>query len=79
MKYYIGVCVLHCGHAVVTKPYAELEECIGKLKDYIASHKKDVASTTYMVREGENLTLPDVFGHPKSRDLIQDRRFMQSI
>lgn len=78
-KYYIGVCIRKSGHAVVTTPYPSLDECLESMKKYVSRHFDEVDSTTYMVREGENLTLKDVFGSPKSRDLKQDKKWIKSL
>ena len=77
MKHYIGVAYQKGGHAAVTKPLDSEEECIGALKRFIQAHPGEVVRTTYMVREDEDLT--SVFGKPKSRDLMQDKKFLREI
>lgn len=76
-KKFIAVAIRKSGHAAVSKPYATLEEAMAELKPYVIKHFNEVAMTTYMIRECE--TLADIFGKPKSRDLMQDRKFLKEV
>lgn len=81
MKMYIGVCVRKSGHAAVTKPYPCLDDCLNDMKRYVETHFDDMLATTYMVREApsESFSLLDAFGHPASRDLMKDKKFLKSL
>lgn len=80
MKYYIGVAIRKSGHAAVTKPYPSEEEMLAELKQYAKKHFTELTATTYITRESEEpITLQDVFGKPRSRDLMQDKRFIKEI
>jgi len=80
MTYYVGVAVRRSGHAAVTKPYTDLQEMLAELKAYTAKHYADMAFTTYITRTSDKeITLAEVFGHPRSRDLMQDKHFKKEI
>lgn len=81
MTYYIGIAVRKSGHGAVTKPCKNMTEVLTELKKYSEKHFTDMAFTTYITRtsDKEDYTLADVFGHPKSRDMIQDKNFLRSI
>jgi len=76
-KKFIAVAIRKSGHAAVSKPFATLEEAMAELKPYVIKHFDQIEMTTYMVRECE--TLADIFGRPKSRDLMQDRKFLKEV
>ena len=78
MKYYIGVCIRKSGHAAVTKPYADLNECLDDMAAYCRKYWDDVQATTYMTRESDSeITLQDVFGKPASRDMKRNRKLLE--
>ena len=80
MKFYIGIAIRKSGHAAVTKPYSDEEEMLTELKAYTKKHFNNVLATTFITRESdEPITLQDVFGKPKSRDLMQDKKFIKEI
>ena len=56
------------------------EELLAEMKPYVVKHFDDVAFTTYMTREAaEPFGLEAIVGHPKSRDLMQDKKFLKEI
>lgn len=80
MKYYIGVAVRKSGHATVTIPTTSEQECIEMLKAVVTKRFDKIAFTTYITRTSdEPITLADVFGNPRSRDLMQDKKFLKEI
>lgn len=80
MKKYIPVMQFHSGNVGVLRPHDSEEACVNAIKDYIRNHPNKVKATTYMTREVEgDLDLMQVFGHPKSRDLMQDKKFMKEL
>lgn len=79
MKYYCGVCIRKSGHCAVTKPYADLDECLKEVAGYVVKHHDQILSTTYIVREGPDdgsFSLQDVFGKPMSRDFMRNRSLL---
>lgn len=80
MRYYIGIAIRKSGHATVTKPYSDIETMMADLKACVEKRFDKIAATTYITRESDKeLTLSDVFGKPKSRDLMQDKKFIKEI
>lgn len=76
-KYYYGVVFLKSGDAAVTRPLETEEEVRKALSSFVSKRPHEVKGTTYMIRENENLE--SVFGHPKSRDLMQDKKFLETL
>lgn len=76
MKRYYAVVYLKNGDSCVSRPCDTEEQAIDALKKVIAREPHNIKATTYMVREDAG---EFIFGHPKSRDLIQDRKFMKSL
>ena len=74
--WYYGVVYFTNGEASVSAPFDSLDKCIQAMKEGIMTHPHLVKATTYMTRKSEEL-LPtrELLGHPKSRDLMQDRKF----
>lgn len=77
MKRYFAVMYLNGGNAVVSKGYDSEDEVREAMGKFIANHPGEVAATTFMVRE--NPDLMSIFGHPKSRDLMQDKKFLKEL
>ena len=76
MKKYYAVIYLRNGDICISRACDTEEQCVEALKKAITREYDHVKATTYMVREdgGEFL-----FGHPKSRDLMQDKKFIKSL
>ena len=80
MTNYIGICVRKSGHAAVTKPSTDLNEVTREMKEYVLKHWGDIAFTTFITRSADKpITLAEVFGHPRSRDLMQSRKFISEV
>lgn len=78
MKRYYGVVYLKNGDMCVSRACESEDECVSAMKRAVAKHFDEVKATTYMVREATD-DGGFVFGHPKSRDLMQDRKFIKEI
>jgi len=76
-KNFFPVVYLRNGDACVGSPCKSEDECRAELKKAIFKHKGMVKATTYMVRESESTT--DLFGSPKSRDLMQDKKVLAEL
>ena len=76
MKLYYGVIYLKNGDACVSRACESEEQCVNALKKAVEREFDKVKATTYMVREDAG---EFIFGHPKSRDLMQDKKFLKSL
>ena len=76
-KNYFPVIYLRNGDACVGSPCASEEECRAELEKAVRANILKVVGTTYMVRESESVT--EIFGSPKSRDLMQDKAFLRKL
>lgn len=86
MKCYYGVIYLKNGSACICSACSseeEVREAMAKaVTREITSHNPPVATTfiTREVDEGKPApTLQDILGHPRSRDLLQDKTFLKEI
>ena len=86
MKYYYGIIYLKNGDACICSACSSEEEVREALGQAIAKRVDSlgkILATSYMTREVEEgapaPTLMDVLGHPRSRDLMQDKKFMNSL
>ena len=77
MKKYFGVIYLKNGDACVSRPCDSEEQCVDAMKRAIMREHDKIKATIYMARETEDGEF--IFGHPKSRDLMQDRKFLKEI
>lgn len=76
-KKFFPVVYLTNGDACVGSPCSTEDECISELQKAVRKNPTKVKATTYMVREQEDVM--DLFGHPKSRDVMQDKKFLKSL
>ena len=77
MKSYFGVVFLNNGDACICSACKSEEEVREELAKAIKKNPGKVKATTFMVREEDDLM--KILGHPKSRDLMQDKKFLRSI
>lgn len=77
MKKYYGVAYLANGDACVCSACESEEEVMNELRKVVMNHPTEIIATTYMAREEDSLM--KIFGHPKSRDVIQDKKFMKEV
>ena len=73
--YYYAVTYFHNGEANVSMPFESYDEMMEALKKVTAKHAPKIKATSYITRK-EKLTTMDILGHPKSRDLMQDKKFL---
>ena len=59
-------------------PYESYDAMMDALKKGVAKHPEKIKSTSYITRN-KKLSLEELFGHPKSRDIMQDKKFLKSI
>ncbi len=79
-KWFFGVQYRHNGAAAIVGPFESESEVRDAMKEGIRRHPGKTLATTYMVRESEDRpTMFDLFGHPRSRDLMQDKAFLKEI
>lgn len=76
--YYYGVVYFHNGEASVSRPYEDYETMMKDMKEGVAKHADKVKATSYITRK-EKLSTMDILGHPRSRDIMQDKAFLKSI
>lgn len=77
MKKYYGVIYLKTGEMCV-KGFDSEEACINAMKQVVAKDYDKIEATTYMIRDAETVG-KFLFGHPRSRDLIQDKKFLKEL
>ena len=77
MKKFFGVVYLTNGDACVGSPCDTEEECVAELEKAVRKHARLVKATTYMVRECDDTMA--LFGKPKSRDLMQNKKFVATL
>ena len=76
--YYYGVVYFYNGEASMSRPFDTLEECIDATKKGVSKHPELVKATSYITRQ-EKLDVMKVLGCPKSRDLMQDKKFIREL
>lgn len=74
-KKYYGVVFLITGDACVSRPCDTEEECINALKNVCRRVGDTIIATTYLKRDSQDLF--DLFGHPRSRDLIEGKKYLK--
>jgi len=77
MKKYYGVIYLKTGEMCV-KGFDSEEVCINAMKQVVAKDYDKIEATTYMIRDAETVG-KFLFGHPRSRDLMQDKKFLKEL
>ena len=78
LTYYYGVVYFKNGEVSISAPFDSKEKCIEAIKEGLVRHLDKVAATSYITRSKKYST-QQMFGCPKSRDLIRDKRFMASL
>lgn len=81
MTYYYGVAYFKNGEANISMPFDSYDEMIEAMKKAIARHPHMIKATSYITRNGDGgkLTTMDILGHPKSRDLMLDKKFVSTL
>ena len=76
--YYYGVVYFKNGEASVSRPYEDFETMMSDMKKGVMKHADKVEATSYITRK-EKLSVKDILGHPRSRDIMQDKKFVKEI
>lgn len=76
--YYYGVVYFYNGEASISRPYEDYETMMEDMKKGVSRHADKVKATSYITRK-EKLSTMDILGHPKSRDIMQDKIFLKEI
>ena len=76
--YYYAIAYTHNGGASISRPFESYEEMMEKLKEAVSQNPERVESTSYITRK-ERLSVKDILGHPKSRDIMRDKKFLASL
>ena len=81
MKRYFGVIYLKNGDACVSRACDSEEQCVDAMKRAVAREYDKIKATTYMMRDVDEGSDAEVFmfGHPRTRDLMQDRKFLKEL
>lgn len=78
--WYYGVVYFDNGEASVSAPFESAEKCIAAMKEGIAKKPHRVVATTYMTRKSATrIPTKQLFGTPRSRDLMQDKKFLREL
>ena len=78
MTYYYPIVYFTHGEASIGGPYESYDKMMEDLKKGVLKHPEKIKSTSYITRK-EELSLEEIFGHPKSRDIMQDKKFLKEI
>lgn len=77
MKYYYGVIYMTNGQAYITHALKSEEQTIRVLKNKIKAYQGKIKATTWIISEAESVE--ELFGHPKSRDLMLDNKSRKEL
>ena len=78
MSYYYGIIYYDTGGCQVSKPYESLDKLMNDIKDGVIKHAHRVIGTSYITRK-EKLTVQQILGCPKSRDVMRDKKFLKEL
>ena len=78
MTYYYPIVYFKHEEVSIGGPYESFDKMMEHLKKGVLKHPEMVRSTSYITRK-EKLSLEEIFGHPKSRDIMQDKKFLKEI
>ena len=76
--YYYAVVYFKHKELCAAGPYDSYDKMMDAMKKAVAENPSIVKATTYLTRK-EKLSLEELFGHPRSRDLMQDKKFLKEI
>ena len=78
--YYFAVAYFSNGEASVSGAFDDEKKMMDALKEATSKNLDKVVATTYMTRKCDHVpTVKELFGHPRSRDIMQDKKFLASI
>lgn len=78
MTYYYPIIFFNHNELCMGGPYDDYDKMMEDLKKAVAQNPNKVKATTYITRSKE-MSLMDIMGHPKSRDLMSDKKFLKEI
>ena len=78
MTYYYGVVYFDNGEASISRPYESLDALMKDMKEGVLKHAQRVVATSYMTRK-EKLTTKQLFGCPNTRNIMLDKKFIDTI
>lgn len=76
--YYYAIVYFKHKELCAAGPYDSYDKMMNAMKEAVAKNHDMVKATTYMTRK-EKLSLEELFGHPRSRDIMQDKKFLKEI
>ena len=77
MEYYYGVIYMTNGQAYITHALKSEEQTIRVLKNKLKAYPGKIKATTWIISEAESVE--ELFGHPKSRDLMLDNKSRKEL
>lgn len=78
MTYYYGVVYFDNGEASISRPYESLDLLMEDMKKGVRTHAHRVVATSYMTRK-EKLDTMKLFGCPNSRNIMLDKKFVNTL
>jgi len=78
MTYYYGVVYFKNGEVSIGYPFDNLEDCIEAIKIGVRRHPDKIKATSYITRS-EKIDTMKMFGCPKTRNLMLDKKFVESL
>ena len=78
MTYYYGVAYFRNGEANISMPFESYEEMIEEMKKAVARHPEKIKATSYITRS-EKMDTIKMFGCPKTRNLMLDKKFVSTL
>ena len=78
MTYYYGVVYFDSGEASISRPYDSYDEMMTDMKKGVLKHAHRVVATSYITRK-EKLTTKQLLGCPNTRNIMLDKKFIDTI
>ena len=78
MTYYYGVVYFDNDEASISRPYESLESLMIDLEEGVRKHAHRVVATSYITRK-EKLSTMKLFGCPNSRNLMKNKKFLDTL
>ena len=78
MTYYYGVVYFDNGEASISRPYESLDALMIDMREGVSKHAHRVVATSYMTRK-EKLTTKQLFGCPNTRNIMLDKKFVDTL
>lgn len=78
--WYYGVVYFTNGEASVSGAFESEQKCIEETAKGVKTHPHLIVGTTYITRKSvKPLPVTKLFGTPKSRDLMQNKKFLKEL